>query len=125
MKTSDFEFQLQISPLNTSLTEEDYSNSQSFGQYLLSSSLTPKYKSSPSVLGSPQEALLKSLQSSSLKIRQLEIDLEFYIEQLRITTEENENLRRIIQEKDKIIQELASSQDFSLTQQDLTLVEHI
>ena len=119
---SDIDFQLQISPLDTSAIEDENSISLGFPQYLLSSSLTPNHKIHSFIKDSPQETLLKTVQANSLKIQQLEIDIEYYIEQLRITTEENDCLQKIIQEKDKIIQELASSQEFSLIQKDFTAV---
>ena len=121
-KSSDIDFHLLISPLDTSAIEEENSISQAFPAYLLNSSLTPNHKVHSFLKENPQETLLKTVQANSLKIQQLEIDLDYNIEQLRITAEENECLQQIIQEKDKIIQELASSQELSVIKKNFTVV---
>jgi hypothetical protein len=52
--------------------------------------------------------LQRALSESSLKVKQLEIDLNFYVEQYRIVNDENLALQSLLIEKDKIIDELVA-----------------
>ena len=106
---SEIEHNSAHSPMNLSINESKFEYFKASPNPSLNSDRFKLRESYIMGLINQEQVLQKALNESILKVKQLEIDLNYYIEQLRIANEENSALQSLIFEKDTIIDTLVSN----------------
>ena len=104
------------SPLSFSLIDEKFGdfNSLSF-QASPNSWANSVDKDEKTCMNSPRSSFIqKKIYEKTFKIQQLEIEIEYCKEQLRINGEELSDLKMLMQEKDSLIRDLMSGSDLGV-----------
>ena len=106
---SEIEHNSAHSPMNLSINESKFEYFKASPNPSLNSDRFKIRESYFMALINQEQVLQKALNENVLKVKQLDIDLNYYTEQLRIANEENSALQSLIFEKDTIIDTLVSN----------------